>query len=475
MSVDFKVRINPMKIHSIDDFFMVRGGMRGGVKDVYFARALGCAKDTVDIIKKHEAAHKTDYIRLNDIPKFISANESAFYVDGYINFIKNGELKLKNSSLPERALDILSNASKEASREFKKLRPDATDSVIKNFLVMLWHRADVLFSALKQRGIVYEPGKTLKISAQNITSTKDYLFLYALSGMGFDVLILNSAADIDDKLRSASLSESFKAGEFGNLILPEFSYEAEKNRSAPKLSSEAVRKTPTAQPGKAHKQPQRAQSEVRTSSKENQDDKNLRGVQKASRKRKKSFEQLAGLASAVVMLSSVNSKGEIIGSGSGIVVGANGLTLTNYHVIEDGDAFAVRTENDDEVYWMTELVKVNVPWDLALIRINKDLKPLKLCGEPRKLVRGQEVVAIGSPLGFFNSVSDGIISGFRTSEDTKYIQFTAPISPGSSGGALLNMYGEIIGITSGHIGDSQNINLAVSCENIMAFAGNFVK
>lgn len=475
MSVDFKVRINPMKIYSIDDFFMLRGGMRGGVKDVYFARALGFSQNTADIIKKHEAAHLSDYIRLNELVKFLTPEETAFYLKEYENYKNTGKLNLMTIALHERAAEILAGASKAAEREFKRARPDASESVIKNFLVMMWHRTDVFFGLLKRKNLSYDPGKTLKAAVPNITSLKDYLFLYALTAMGFDVLILNSAADIDEKVCPADLSDSFKEGEYGNFALAEFSYDEQRPKAAPKHSSEVVSKTPAPQPAKAEIKPETAQPKAEALPKPKPDDKKSQSTQKTVRKRKKSFEQLAGLASSIVMLSAVNSKGEIISSGSGIVVGTNGLALSNYHVIEDGEAFAVRTENDDEVYWMTELVKVNALWDLALIRINKDLKPLKLCGEPQKLVHGQEVVAIGSPLGFFNSVSDGIISGFRTSEDTKYVQFTAPISPGSSGGALLNMYGEIIGITSGHIGDSQNINLAVSCENIIAFAGNFVK
>ena len=85
------------------------------------------------------------------------------------------------------------------------------------------------------------------------------------------------------------------------------------------------------------------------------------------------------------------------------------------------------------------------------------------------------MVAIGSPLGLFNSVSDGIISGFRKIENVNMIQFTAPISHGSSGGAVLNMQGEVIGISSAGIDKGQNINLAVGYEDILLFARGFFK
>ncbi len=89
-------------------------------------------------------------------------------------------------------------------------------------------------------------------------------------------------------------------------------------------------------------------------------------------------------------------------------------------------------------------------------------------------MRGQKVVAIGSPLGLFNSVSDGIISGFRVVDNVDMIQFTAPTSHGSSGGALLNMYGEVIGISTAGFDNAQNINLAVGYEAISQFIKGFV-
>lgn len=90
------------------------------------------------------------------------------------------------------------------------------------------------------------------------------------------------------------------------------------------------------------------------------------------------------------------------------------------------------------------------------------------------LVRGQKVVAIGSPLGLFNSVSDGIISGFRDIDGHSMIQFTAPTSHGSSGGALLNLYGELIGILTAGFDNGQNLNLAVDIKTISQFCRGFL-
>ena len=91
------------------------------------------------------------------------------------------------------------------------------------------------------------------------------------------------------------------------------------------------------------------------------------------------------------------------------------------------------------------------------------------------LVRGQKVVAIGSPLGLFNSISDGIVSGFREINGIPMIQFTAPISSGSSGGALLDMYGRLVGLITAGFDKGQNLNLAVPSEKIYPFAENFIE
>ena len=185
------------------------------------------------------------------------------------------------------------------------------------------------------------------------------------------------------------------------------------------------------------------------------------------------FEELALRASSVVMIAIHDRKGDIIGSGSGIMIGRDGYILTNNHVARGGSFYSVRIENDDTMYKTDEIIKYNSLLDLAVIRIDRKLQPLPIYRGSRPLVRGQKVVAIGSPLGLFNSVSDGIIAGFRRVNDVDMIQFTAPISHGSSGGALLNMYGEVIGVSTAGFDEGQNINLAVGYEFINTFVRGF--
>ncbi len=186
-----------------------------------------------------------------------------------------------------------------------------------------------------------------------------------------------------------------------------------------------------------------------------------------------SYEQLAQLASSVVMIMIHDTKGKPIGSGSGIMIGRDGYILTNNHVASGGRHYSVRIEEDEQVYQTDEMIKYNSVLDLAVLRIQRKLDPIPIYHGREKLVRGQKVVAIGSPLGLFNSVSDGIISGFRVIDGVDMIQFTAPISHGSSGGAVLNLYGEVIGISTAGIDSGQNINLAVGYEYIRTFVQGF--
>ena len=111
-----------------------------------------------------------------------------------------------------------------------------------------------------------------------------------------------------------------------------------------------------------------------------------------------SFEQLAQLAPSVVMITVHDYSGEAFAGGSGIMIGRKGYILTNNHVLEDGSFFSVRIENDDQCYRTKEVIKYNQVLDLAVIRIDRALDPLPVYQGPG-LVRGQKVVAIGSPLG----------------------------------------------------------------------------
>lgn len=295
----------------------------------------------------------------------------------------------------------------------------------------------------------------IKVVAENVEKEQEYLFYYFLTLVGCDVLLLQNKKDVKTTEKIQKLSVVFQTGPFGNTELPEYVPGVRKKQETKVLP-------------KPEKNVQGYKTE-RMREKET--------VTKISipEKQEKTFEELAQLAASIVMIAIHDNHGEVLGTGSGIMIGKDGYILTNNHVASGGSFYSVRIEEDEKIYLTKDVVKYHPELDLAIIKIDRKLNPLAIYQGKKKLVRGQKVVAIGSPLGLFNSVSDGIISGFRKIENVNMIQFTAPISHGSSGGAVLNMQGEVIGISSAGIDKGQNINLAVGYEDILLFARGFFK
>ena len=172
-------------------------------------------------------------------------------------------------------------------------------------------------------------------------------------------------------------------------------------------------------------------------------------------------EAINRVAKSVLMLEVFDKEGKIIATGSGFVAFNNSTLVTNYHVIEDG-VYIFAATDDGEYYEVKQVLCSNMEIDIAVLAFESvtDISPLSLyCGDD--LLRGESVVAIGSPIGITNTVSKGNISALYTEDNVPWIQFTAPISQGSSGGVLLNDEGAVIGITSAVYANTQNINLAI--------------
>lgn len=170
-------------------------------------------------------------------------------------------------------------------------------------------------------------------------------------------------------------------------------------------------------------------------------------------------------AKSVLMLE-VMHDGNIIATGSGFVAFDNKTLVTNYHVIEGADMIFAQSDDGYE-YIIMQVCIADEAKDLAILRFYSptDLQPLPLhTAVDQKRI--ESVVAIGSPRGLKNTVSTGNISAVFEEDGTQWLQFTAPISNGSSGGALFNDEGEIIGVTSMTRKDSQNINFAVHAKEI---------
>ncbi len=159
--------------------------------------------------------------------------------------------------------------------------------------------------------------------------------------------------------------------------------------------------------------------------------------------------------------------------GSGFIIAEDGLIVTNKHVVDDTEASYKVLTNDQKTYEVKEIYR-DQPNDIAIIKIDaKGLKPLKL-GDSSKLKLGQITIAIGTPLGEFpNTVTSGIVSGLGrgitagspfegyVEKLDDVIQTDAAISPGNSGGPLLNSAGEVIGVNTAIASEGQNIGFAI--------------
>ena len=175
-------------------------------------------------------------------------------------------------------------------------------------------------------------------------------------------------------------------------------------------------------------------------------------------------EQIYAQCSPAVFFVEVYDKsGQCYATGSGFFLSKDGLAVTNHHVL-DGAARAVITTSDTEQsYEVSGVYDFSQENDWVVMQVagsgfaSLDIAPADTA------LGGATVYAIGSPKGLQNTISQGLISNpDREVDGVHYIQTSAPISPGSSGGALINKYGQVVGITSAGFTTGQNLNLAMS-------------
>jgi len=170
---------------------------------------------------------------------------------------------------------------------------------------------------------------------------------------------------------------------------------------------------------------------------------------------------------AIVVILGYDKSDELISQGSGVVLNDKGYVITNYHILSGCERLEIM-HGDNEIPYI-DIAGYDVDKDILIININDKTFPLIKVGDNQSLKVGQQIYAIGNPMGFENTISEGIISGLRKYKEKgkNYIQITASISPGSSGGAVVNDKGELIGISTLTITDGQNLNFAIPIEEIL--------
>ena len=162
------------------------------------------------------------------------------------------------------------------------------------------------------------------------------------------------------------------------------------------------------------------------------------------------------------------------GMGSGFILSPDGYILTNAHVVADFDEVTVRLADSKREY-KAKVVGLDKRTDVALIKVDATNLPTVLLGDSSQLQPGQWVAAIGSPFGFANTITAGIVSatGRALPDETfvPFIQTDVAVNPGNSGGPLINLKGEVIGInsmiysrTGGYMGVSFAIPIEVALD-----------
>ncbi len=172
---------------------------------------------------------------------------------------------------------------------------------------------------------------------------------------------------------------------------------------------------------------------------------------------------------AVVLIVISDSSGTETALGSGFIVSADGEIVTNYHVIKDAHSAIVKLSNG-AFFPVTGVLASDSDKDLAIVKVVGKNLPFLSLGELEKVQVGEHVVAIGSPLGLEGTVSDGVVSAVRDVSGKKWIQTTAPASHGNSGGPLLDMNNNVIGVITLGVNPElgQNLNFAVPCSEVAA-------
>lgn len=158
--------------------------------------------------------------------------------------------------------------------------------------------------------------------------------------------------------------------------------------------------------------------------------------------------------------------------GSGFIINADGHILTNAHVIDDADEITVKLTDKRE--YKAKVVGIDRRTDVALLKIEASNLPVVRVGDPNKLQVGEWVLAIGSPYGFHNSVTAGIVSALGRSLPREnyvpFIQTDVAVNSGNSGGPLFNLQGEVVGVNSkiySRTGDFSGLSFAIPIDVAM--------
>ena len=478
---------SPLKdfaLHSLLDH-----GKENFKRENYFIRYIGFDEgenEYLTALKEMEQKlkEKEGYLRVEGLLRYFKTDKTSSYIAMYDEWLKkhdrmpqeliqlpfpmafqNPMMALTERVAFDKVMAIYSEHNGAVSASIKKNFAVSLLGLIDYFLPMIFSKEEIMCGKIVYIGEVKK---------------QELYFLLYLNLLGCDILYIHPEKDIKEKYPECQAFSDLYEGRNKKRIdvMKSLDEEEAKKMQLPTRNSESATHHVA-----SHKEQEVATKENDQKNTDHHGSIHLEHAHAAMGERRQvprnyerelSYEELARFSTSVVMIGIVDRYEQVLGRGSGVVINKEGYILTNYHVVQGGVRYLVKFEDDEQTYETTRVIKYHPELDLAIIKVERNCVPIEVYGG-NQIVRGQKVVAIGSPLGFFNSISEGIISGFRETQDGSIdIQFTAPVSPGSSGGALLDLYGRLIGISTAVIIDGQNINMAVGSDSVIGFAGNYI-
>lgn len=176
-------------------------------------------------------------------------------------------------------------------------------------------------------------------------------------------------------------------------------------------------------------------------------------------------------AQSIITIISLDANNQPLSLGSGFFINKNGDIATNRHVLENCAKAIIKTQKGEKGA-ILQILNYDPQLDLIIAKTSlKCTKPLQF-GDSDTITIGEDILAIGNPAGLEGTVSKGIISGIREVDDIKFIQITAPISPGSSGGPVFNLAGKVIGVATAYLTFGQSLNFAMPVNYLKSLKPN---
>jgi S1-C subfamily serine protease len=192
----------------------------------------------------------------------------------------------------------------------------------------------------------------------------------------------------------------------------------------------------------------------------------------AAPKTKTPVEIASQVESAVVTIHAY-ADNQVVSTGTGFFIRGDGTLVTSLHVVINADSLRVELA-DGEIFDDVYVLAADDERDLIVLQVPTSGTPSITIADDRDLRIGDTVYVVGNPLGLRSTFSDGIVSAKRTRDGVNYLQITAPISQGSSGGPVLNSLGGVVGVATSYLGGGQNLNMAVPArhaDGLLAMAG----